>query len=108
LRWPWPAWSFRSPADSGLGEQLRVLQRPLHRFHQPLLDLRQAAYVFPVNIGQLHEHLAQRGGLDLAQRILKVFLLHLQLGQLFVWDLGQRKVDAGHDAAQADHRRLAA
>ena len=94
--------------DAGAGEHLGVLERPLDRLDQPLLDLVQPADVVPAHVGKLDEDLADRRRLDLAEGGLEVGHPDLERAQGLVGDLARGEVDRRQEPAQAEHGGLAA
>ncbi len=65
----------RGRFDTGLSEDLGVLERPLDGLDQLPFDLVQAPHLLPRDVGNLDEDLADGRGLDLAQRPSKSVIL---------------------------------
>ena len=85
-----------------------MLERPLDRFDELMLDLVKPPDVGPRDVRHFHEDLADRRGLDLPQGPFEVSHLDLERAEALVGNVLGGKVDLGQQPPQADHGRLAA
>ena len=88
-------------------KQCTILQRPFQRLAQQALRPLEPAHVLPGGGGHLDKHLAQGGGLHVAQGGQEILLAQFELQQGFIRKRGLGKVNLRQDSPHADHGRLA-